>query len=114
MIEIKWAEAHTAIFIGGRNLGTKIDVSKTPGLRMMFDEDKREMVVSYVNSKNEHFVGTSADGNFVIKIFADPEDYKKELPKTKVKATKAPVSHPQIANIGSAQVSTPHDAVFRK
>ena len=44
-MKLKYAELHKALFLGGINLGEKLDVSRRAGLRLEYDRKEKELQV---------------------------------------------------------------------
>lgn len=89
--EIKWAELHSPIFVGGTNLSAKLDPTKRTGLRMEYDEDLRHLYVTWNNATAripEPSILSMIEG-------ATKEDKPKPSPVQGGKPIKAQVSTPQ-------------------
>jgi len=89
--ELKFCEVQTALFIGGKNLGLKLDPKRLSGLKMEYDNDAKRLWVEWNGER-----GWTPEVNVVMAIPG--------------KATKDRIiekSHPMVAGIGSAQVETP-------
>lgn len=58
MIDVGFAVLHNALFLGGTNLGQKLDTHHRPDLKMVYDRAEKELIVtfrgktSYVPSTN--------------------------------------------------------------
>ena len=51
-IDLRFAEIHAPLFLmgdKGMNLGTKLDPSKRTGLKLVYDRDAKELLVSFEN-----------------------------------------------------------------
>lgn len=92
---IIWAELHSPIFLAGTNLQPKLDPTKRVGLKLEYDEDRKQLYVSY-NGKTARVPEPS--------ILSMVEGTIEERPlAVKPITTGKPVK---------AQVSGPHDHVF--
>lgn len=93
MTDVEYAELHTPLFLAGTNLGQKLDPHKRRGLIMVFDDDKKRLIVTW-NGKHANIpeanVASFVEGKVV-------EPVKVVPPKT----------GPMVA-----QVATPQDHVF--
>lgn len=47
MLDIKYAELHTALFLKGTNLGLKLNPHHRGGLILKYDREARELLVSF-------------------------------------------------------------------
>lgn len=47
MIDVKYCELHKPIFVGGTNLGEKLDTSKRTGLALHLDDNKQILSVGW-------------------------------------------------------------------
>lgn len=45
--QISWAELHSPIFLNGTNLQQKLDPTKKVGLSLEYDEERKQLYVSY-------------------------------------------------------------------
>lgn len=94
-IDIKFAELHNPLFLGGKNHGVKLDPGKTHGLELFYDRKEKELLIHW----GKH-VGIIPSSNIACMEEGLPE-------------VKAPqYTHPIVAGIASAQVSTPFGHVF--
>lgn len=91
-VELKRCELHTPLFLGGKNLQTKLDPSKTHGLELMWDTDEK---VLYVTWQGE--VGEIPEANIAVRVRGKPRIVQAVTP-----AQRVPVD---------AQVSTPQSHV---
>jgi len=55
IIPVKYAEMHNAIFVGGKNLGPKLDPRKVTGLELQYDSEQKELLVTW-NDETMHFL----------------------------------------------------------
>lgn len=94
MIELKFAELHAPLFLGGTNLQMKLDPTKRTGLTIAYDRVEKELLVTY--NGNQAIIPSS-----------------NVMSMTPGTVEKKPVaSVPPRATV-SAQVSTPMDHVFK-
>ena len=94
-IKINFAELHNPLFLAGKNFQTKLDPGKTGGLTMEYDRAEKELLVHW-----EGQTGIIPSSN--IACMTEGE--------VKVKAPQH--THPIVAGIQGAQVSTPFGHVF--
>ena len=99
MTELSYVELHNPIFIGGTNLGSKLDIDKRRNLSLHFDDDKKRLKVTLTKPEG-NFVGHVPEAN--CSMWIEKKEEKKEAPQEKPK-TQAKVS---------AQVETPQSHVF--
>lgn len=97
---IEWAELHAPLFLAGANLGLKIDPTKRVGLKMVYNEVKRHLYVSY-NGKVARVPETS-----VLSMVEAPAPVLKPVTAEQLASAK-PIFDPN-----AAQVSTPQSHVF--
>lgn len=91
LVELKFCEVHTALFIAGTNLGLKLDPGKRTGLKLQYNRKNFELEVAWNGE-----IGLVPVTNVVCMIPGKP----KHLADV--------VSHPTVANVAStAQVETP-------
>ncbi len=95
MTPIKFATLHDPVFIGGKNFDTKLDLDRYVGLKLEYDEDRKELQATWN--------GETSCTTTNVKSFVRGEFVSKRIQQ---------VSHPQVMNIGGAQVETPHGHVF--
>lgn len=88
---VGFALLHDTIFVGGRNLSDRLDARHTAGLVMGYDEDKKNLYVTWNNETMRvpepnirGFVEGSAKDRKVVQM-----------------------AHPMVAGVASAQVETP-------
>jgi hypothetical protein len=93
--KIKWAELHAPLFLGGTNLGQKLDHKVKGGVSMEYDEEKRHLYVTF-NAHTARIPETS------VLSMVEGEHKVVEIKQP------APSGKPI-----QAQVSSPHDHVFR-
>jgi hypothetical protein len=93
MIDLKWCEVHSPIFLAGTNLGVKLDPSKRQGLKLQYDREHKELVIGW--NKEEAIIPSSNVATMVIGLL--PNANYVEPVRGKV----------------VAQVSTPQDHVFK-
>lgn len=91
-IEIKRAELHTPLFLGGTNLQTKLDPAKRHGLRLTWDTEERTLFVLWNGE-----VGEIPEANVAVRVRGTSAPVSVITP-----AQKVPID---------AQVSTPHSHV---
>lgn len=95
MIELKFCEVHTPLFLAGTNLGIKLDPTRRGGIALKYNEDMRRLEVTYNGE-----TGWVPETNVAIMVPGKP--------KAKVELK----SHDMIAGIStSAQVETPYGHV---
>lgn len=94
-LDIKYAELHNPLFLGGKNFGTKLDPGKLAGLKLVFDKDDQWLLVHW----GKH-IGIVPLASVAVMQEGLPE--KKAVQHT----------HPIVAGIQSAQVETPFGHVF--
>ncbi len=58
MIDVGFAELHNALFLGGKNHGLKLDSHRYPDLKMVYDKDEKELLVSW-QGKTAHVPSTN-------------------------------------------------------
>src|ERR1700733_4919447 len=92
-IDIRFAELHNSLFLGGRNFQLKIDPKKFPGLKLQYDRTEKELLVHW-SAENGNFTGIIPSSNI-----ACMEEGLVE--------TRMPSPHPIVAGLKSAQVDTP-------
>ncbi len=95
MLQLKFVELHNPLFLGGKNFGLKLDISKLAGLRMEYDRAEKELLV-YWNDE----VGIVPSSN-VACMTADNGVAKPEQ-----------FVHPIVAGRQTAQVESPMSHVF--
>jgi len=92
MIEVGFAELHNALFLGGKNHGLKLDSHRHPDLKMVYDKEEKELLVTW-GGKLAHIPST----NVAYYHPGKPEDRKV-----------VQMGSTMVAGIsGSAQVETP-------
>ncbi len=89
---VEYAELQTVLFLSGTNLGQKLDPTKRSGLGLVFDNEKKRLIVSYSGK-----IAQVPEPNVAYWIEGKPQVEEKTAMK-KVQF--------------SAQVSTPQDHVF--
>lgn len=95
LIELKFAELHNPLFLGGKNLQVKLDGHHHPGIEIHYDRAEKELLVRW-NCET----GIVPISNVACMI---PGSAKKR---------DVPLSHPMTVNAGrTAQVSTPYGHV---
>lgn len=94
MLELKFAELHSPLFLAGKNFGLKLDHGKHRGIKLEYDRDHRELVVTWNDGKGEHQAIVPTTN--VACMWPGSPDVKV--------ATVTPVAGPQRA---SAQVTSP-------
>ena len=93
MIDLKWCEVHSPIFLAGTNLGVKLDPSKRQGLSLQYDRDHKELIIGW--NKETAIIPSSNVATMVVGSL--PKPALATAPTGKV----------------VAQVSTPQDHVFK-
>lgn len=106
LIPIKFAELHNPLFLNGTNLQLKLDPKHRPELVLVYDRTEKELIVFYkealaiVPSTNV----ASMQPQDPLVFGAHPKPTAKVVPIVQPTAPKGPIK---------AQVSTPHDHVFK-
>jgi hypothetical protein len=93
-IDLKFAELHNPLFLSGKNFGLKLDPGKLTGLKLSYDRAEKELLVSWNGD-----IGIVPSSNIACMVEGTAE----------VKVP--PYTHPIVAGIQSAQVSTPYGHV---
>lgn len=101
-VKIQFANLMKPLFLNGRNFGEK--VLAKPDITMDYDMNRKELYVMYAGR-----VALIPSAGISSLEPVNPRDigYEGELSKT----VKIHENHPSVADIGSAQVSTPHGYV---
>lgn len=96
IVDVRFAVLHEGFIFAGRNFDAKLDLHRYSDLKLQYDRDEKELLVSY-NGEVLNMPHTNVKG-YQIGEF---------------KSRYAPqVSHPQVANVAiTAQVETPHSHV---
>lgn len=47
MVKINYADVHSPVFLNGKNLGQKLDPSKTKGLSLSYDLEEKRLWIEY-------------------------------------------------------------------
>lgn len=89
-IDLKFAELHNALFLAGKNFGLKLDPGKLSGLELQYDRQEKELLVYWGGE-----VGIVPSSNIACMVQGRPEKRAEQF------------THPIVAGIASAQVSTP-------
>jgi hypothetical protein len=108
LINIKFCDLHTPLFMAGTNMGTKLDITKRAGLMMAYSYENQELIVWFNNQ-----ISTIPASNLVSKMPVNISDLGYEKPTIRVELQKpdtAPDPNPRI----QAQVSTPQSHVFHE
>lgn len=92
---IKWTELHNPLFLGGCNLGIRLDPKVRHGLVMEWDEDKRSLYITY----NKDITRVTETGIFHMK-------------EGHIDSKEEGVVFPPLGKPVTAQVSTPQSHVF--
>lgn len=101
-IELKFAELHTPLFLKGKNHQMKLySGEKHPETRLFYEREEKELHVYFHDE-----VAIVPCSN----VASMQPTITPELPKIELKAAPPPVVKGPI----KAQVSTPHDHVFKK
>lgn len=108
MLNLKFIETHSDLFMAGTNMGKKIDVTahKFRGIYLQYDP-KNEFYLVWFKNELSRLPKTSVHNDIPL----DVKDTKYEHPKFEIE-TKAPQATPTANPSITAQVSTPHDHVF--
>lgn len=93
-ITLKFAELHNPLFLAGKNHGMKLDPGRFAGMKLLYNRAEKELIVEWEGER-----GIIPSSN--ISCMVEGEVVKKEPQHT----------HPIIAGISSAQVSTPYGHV---
>jgi hypothetical protein len=93
MIELKFAELHNPLFLGGKNHQLKLDPAKEAGLKLEYDRAEKELIVTYSDGKTTT-VGIIPSSNVACMVPGKVEG-------------KAHSFHPIVAGMQSAQVDSP-------
>lgn len=106
ILNLKFAETHSTVFIAGRNLQTKLDCTKNKSLFLQYD-DKKEMLYVWI----EQNLGMIPKESVACMIPLSVIDTGLKHPMLDiVQQPPAQAAQPNL-NI-QAQVSTPHSHVF--
>lgn len=102
-IKIQFANLMKPLFLNRRNFGEKLEAKIDLGIE--YDMNRKELYVAY--NGRVAIIPSSALAS-IEPVNTEDVGYDGES----FQPVKAPVSHPMVSDIGSAQVSTPHDYVF--
>lgn len=94
-IQLKFAELHNSLFLAGKNFGLKLDPGKIAGLDLKYDRQEKELLVYWEGEE-----GIVPSSNVACMVTGTPT--KRAIQ----------ITHPIVAGIQSAQVSTPFGHVF--
>lgn len=89
-VNVQFAELHNPLFHAGKSFGTKLDPGKLAGLKLVFDEDKKRLLITW-----EGVTGHVPEAG--VALFVPGE----------VKVKPVQYTHPIVAGISKAQVETP-------
>lgn len=93
-LQLKFAELHNALFLGGKNFGLKLDPSMLGGLTLLYDRAEKELLVHW-----GEYIGIVPSSNIACMVIGEV----KEKPLNQM--------HPIVAGMISAQVETPQGHV---
>lgn len=91
MIEVGFAELHNSLFLGGKNLGVKLDCHRHRDLKMLYDRVEKELVVTWAGK-----TGFIPSANVAYYIPGAAQDRKIEQ-----------AASPMVLNVSGAQVESP-------
>lgn len=120
-IELSYAELHTPIIVGGKNLNLKLDTVKLTGLKLLYDRAEKELLVTYNNvtaivpSPTVIQMIPAGQGKPVAQETGLSESLLAQAePPTQEQKEKqaAQAAIQKAAGLGKAQVSTPTSHVF--
>jgi hypothetical protein len=106
MLNLKFAECHTPLFLNGINLGTKLDPTKRAGLYLQYDK-KNEFLLVWLHKQLSMVPKETVVNMVAINI----EDTGYTHPTFEIKLAE-PIQAGQVNSKIVAQVSTPHGHVF--
>lgn len=114
MLNIKYAELHNGLILGGKNFKEKLDPHSVPELRLVLEIDKDRLIIVYKDEVSlmpltnvKHKVLYKVDAKKVIDSLIEPQS----LSSTEI--TRQANSHPMVLGIQSAQVETPFGHVHQ-
>ena len=109
-VEVKFAELHSPLFLGGMNFGLKLDTAKRPDMKLWLATLENQLVLVVQYKEHTTVVQSFSHAQPVnsTEIGFEPL-LKLAKPTPPVKQT----HHPMKTGIASAQVSTPQDHVFK-
>lgn len=95
MIDIEFAELHNALFMCGVNLQLKLDPKKRPEMKLQYDRENKELLVTY---KDRTAIVPTTNVSAMIPVHAhdveDPTVLKELGPSGKITAqVDTPMSH---------------------
>jgi len=90
-VDVTFAKLHDDLFFGGKSFGKRLELTNNGGLRMLYDKEDKELIVSW-NGKTAHIPSTN-----IVSYSTDPSEDRKIVQ----------MASPQVLGIGSAQVETP-------
>ncbi len=93
-VELKFAELHNALFLGGKNFGLKLDPHKLSGLKLFYDRVEKELLVHWGDD-----IGIIPSSNVASMIAGVP-------------SVRPMAEHPIVVGQRSAQVDSPQSHVF--
>lgn len=91
VVEVGFAELHNPLFLGGKNLGVKLDCHRHSGLKMSYDKAEKELIVSWGGK-----TGFIPSANVAYYVPGKADDRKIEQ-----------VASPMVLNVTGAQVESP-------
>jgi hypothetical protein len=106
-MNLRFVELHTPLFVGGTNLGAKLDSRKRTGLRLVRDFKNQELIVIWNQELSQIPWNSNVANSIAFK--KDQEKILETLIPAEINVLPyaAQQSHPMTAGIGSAQVETP-------
>lgn len=90
-VDVTFCKLHDDLFFGGKSFGKRLEPSHQSGLKMVYDKEEKELIVSW-NGRTANIPST----NIVSYSIDKAEDRMLKQ-----------VATPQVAGISSAQVHTP-------
>lgn len=110
LINIRFAELHNGLILGGKNFKERLDPIAVEGLRVLLQDSKDRLIITYNGDVSlmpltnvKHKVLYKEDADEIMKLL-------NAAPKPKPTASeqiKHNASHPHLAGISHAQVETP-------
>jgi len=89
--DVSFAKLHDDLFFGGKSFGKRLEQMTHGGLKMVYDREEKELVVSW-NGQSARIPSTN-----IVSYSTDPGKDRKIVQ----------TASPQVAGISSAQVETP-------
>ncbi len=78
-IDLKFAELHNPLFLGGKNLGLKLDHKKHPSISLVYDRAEKELLVTW-NGETGIIPASNVSSMTPALINLSPPVVKTELP----------------------------------